>query len=233
MSIWVVFQNTQACNTKCEELLFCLVLGAIYIFSFFNAKEERTRYKYLIYYTFCCCENSALIFVWFITTQDTQKGQWYYYPGIIGHYVSFFAGLFFMIIYYVYFHPTGIEVEFFNIKRGSYHNQNNITPSELLDTENQPIIVMPTSSENSQKTTHEIELRTLLLQEQTNNKKKSLSTPVLDEKTLAELEEEKNLRKEKDNHKKIRKTLSEPPSPESTWDQRKIRTLKAMSRDGC
>ena len=108
-------------------------------------------------------------------------GQWYYYPGIIGHYVSFFAGLFFMIIYYVYFHPTGIgkglwlvstqlssqfkkaseinlfasqnsiwinlyfppfyiEVEFFNIKRGSYHNQNNITPSELLDTENQPII---------------------------------------------------------------------------------------------
>ena len=92
---------------------------------------------------------------------------------------------------------------------------------------------MPTSSANSQKTTHEIELRTLLLQEQTNNKKKSLSTPVLDEKTLAELEEEKNLRKEKDNHKKIRKTLSEPPSPESTWDQRKIRTLKAMSRDGC
>ena len=92
---------------------------------------------------------------------------------------------------------------------------------------------MPTSSENSQKTTHEIELRTLLLQEQTNNKKKSLSTPVLDEKTLAELEEEKNLRKEKDNHNKIRKTLSEPPSPESTWDQRKIRTLKAMSRDGC
>ena len=31
-------------------------------------------------------------------------------------------------------------MEFFNIKRGSYHNQNNITPSELLDTENQPII---------------------------------------------------------------------------------------------
>ena len=38
------------------------------------------------------------------------------------------------------FPPFYIEVEFFNIKRGSYHNQNNITPSELLDTENQPII---------------------------------------------------------------------------------------------
>ena len=30
---------------------------------------------------------------------------------------------------------------------------------------------MPTSSEDSQKITHEIELRTLLLQEQTHNKK--------------------------------------------------------------
>ena len=55
---------------------------------------------------------------------------------------------------------------------------------------------------------------------------------MLDEKTL-DAEEKNNLGKEeKNNHKKIRKTLSEPPSPESTWDQRKIRTLKAMSRDG-
>ena len=85
---------------------------------------------------------------------------------------------------------------------------------------------MPSSSGNNQ--TQEIELKTLL-QEQTNNKKKSLSTPVLDE-TLA-ADEENNMKKEK-NHKKIRKTLSEPPSPETTWDQKKIRTLKAMSRDG-
>ena len=90
---------------------------------------------------------------------------------------------------------------------------------------------MPSSSGDNQKT-NEIELRTILLQEQTNYKKKSLSTPVLDEITMA-AEEKNNLGKEvKNNHKKIRKTLSEPPSPESTWDQRKIRTLKAMSRDG-
>jgi hypothetical protein len=38
--------------------------------------------------------------------------SWYYYPGIIGHYLAFFAGLFFMIVYYVYFHPTGIDVAF-------------------------------------------------------------------------------------------------------------------------
>ena len=35
---------------------------------FFNAKEEPTRYKYLIYYTFSFLENSAIIAVWFLHT---------------------------------------------------------------------------------------------------------------------------------------------------------------------
>jgi hypothetical protein len=41
------------------------VLGAIYIFSFFNAKEEQTRFKYLLYFSFSFMENSALLAVWF------------------------------------------------------------------------------------------------------------------------------------------------------------------------
>ena len=51
---------------KAEEVCFALTLGAIYIFSFFNAKDEATRWKYLAYYTFCFVENTALITVWFI-----------------------------------------------------------------------------------------------------------------------------------------------------------------------
>ena len=57
--------RTAACNTPCEEFLFALVLGAIYIFSFFNAKEEQTRFKYLLYFSFSFIENSALLAVWF------------------------------------------------------------------------------------------------------------------------------------------------------------------------
>jgi hypothetical protein len=57
--------RTAACNTPCEEFLFALVLGAIYIFSFFNAKEEQTRFKYLLYFSFSFLENSALLAVWF------------------------------------------------------------------------------------------------------------------------------------------------------------------------
>lgn len=118
MSTWVVLQKTTACSTKCEELLFCLVLGAIYIFSFFNAKEERTRYKYLIYYTFCFVENSSLMVLWILNAKTIlPDNQWYFYPAIIGHYAAFFCGLAFMIIYYVYFHPSGIELPFISKKQ--------------------------------------------------------------------------------------------------------------------
>lgn len=45
--------------------------GVIYIFMFFNAKEERTRYKYILYYGFSFLENTAIILVWFFHTPST------------------------------------------------------------------------------------------------------------------------------------------------------------------
>jgi len=110
MTTWVALQGTQACNTRCEEFVFSCVLGAIYIFSFFNAKEERTRYKYLVYYSFCFCENTALIAVWIMYAAHHDSYQrWYFYPGIVGHYLAFFTGLAFMMIYYGFFHPSEIK----------------------------------------------------------------------------------------------------------------------------
>lgn len=124
MTSWLVFQRTQACQTRCEEILFCVVLGAIYVFSFFNAKEERTRCKYLIYYMFCFCENTALISIWFLYANvNLRPGElnWYYYPGIVGHYLAFFGGIFFMVTYYTFFHPTGVEINFFCWQQSGGH----------------------------------------------------------------------------------------------------------------
>jgi len=106
MASWIIFQRTAACNTKCEEFLFALVLGVIYIFMFFNAKEERTRYKYLLYYTFCFLENTAIIIIWFMSP-STNSTSWYVFPAMVGHYLAFFAGIMFMLCYYLWFHPTG------------------------------------------------------------------------------------------------------------------------------
>ena len=57
---------------KAGELCFAITLGAIYIFSFFNAKDEPTRWKYVFYYTFCLLENSALITVWFMYDSESN-----------------------------------------------------------------------------------------------------------------------------------------------------------------
>jgi len=110
MSSWVIYQRTSACNTHCEEFLFAQVLGAIYIFSFFNAKEEKTRNKYLLYFTFSFVENSSLLAIWF---WKVNKSVWYVYPALFGHYLAFFGGIMFMLCYYIWFHPTGIEMPFF------------------------------------------------------------------------------------------------------------------------
>ena len=108
----LLYQKTEACNSRCEEILFCFVLGAVYIFSFFNVKEERTRWKYLAYYTFCFFENTFLIGFWVaMANNDLAQGEthWYYIPGVVGHYLMFFAGIFFMCLYYGCCHPTGIK----------------------------------------------------------------------------------------------------------------------------
>lgn len=73
---------------------------------FFNAKEERTRYKYLLYYTFCLVENTAIITIWFLAP-STSLGSWYVFPAMVGHYLAFCAGIMFMLCYYLWFHPTG------------------------------------------------------------------------------------------------------------------------------
>lgn len=133
MASWVVWQRTAACNTRCEEFLFALVLGMIYIFMFFNAKEERTRYKYLLYYTFCLLENSAIIAIWFLSDK-TNRTDWYVFPAMTGHYLAFFAGIFFMICYYLWFHPTGVEVPFLRPPRDKVVNPEETVESIRLTT---------------------------------------------------------------------------------------------------
>ena len=89
---------------------YSVFVGVIYIFMFFNAKEERTRYKYLLYYCFCLVENTAIIIIWFLSP-GTSLTSWYVFPALLGHYLAFFAGIMFMICYYLWFHPTGgIEI---------------------------------------------------------------------------------------------------------------------------
>ena len=48
-----------------------------------------------------------------------EKAAWYIFPALVGHYLAFFGGIMFMLCYYIWFHPTGIEMPFFKFLKRS------------------------------------------------------------------------------------------------------------------
>ncbi|XP_040568444.1 XK-related protein 6 [Lepeophtheirus salmonis] len=218
MASWVIFQRTEACRTPCEEFLFAIVLGAIYIFSFFNAKEERTRFKYLIYYGFCFLENAALIVIWFLRS---SPNNWYYYPGIIGHYFSFFGGVMFMIVYYSWFHPTGIDLSFLKLARRQSK------PKKCMSSHNLPLTTLPPIS----KDYYEKNLKSFNvdINNYSNNKtskpisasSRCLSSPILDD-----VSQESKLNNKRST---VRRSSSAPSSRSPILYHVEARRLKDMA----
>ena len=167
------------------ELVYNNKLKRIFFFSFFNAKDEPTRYKYLFYYTFCLLENTILIGLWalhwhgFITYGtysglDLQKdsASWYFYPGIVGHYLAFFAGIMFMVLYYYFFHPSGnINKSFFpscrkrkpiNETKSSQPSIQNVYSNQKEKTSLQNIESNTTSRDNVQQLNERPRLKNII-----------------------------------------------------------------------
>ena len=108
MLAWLIVQGNQECADHCEEALLKLVVAFIYVFTFFNVREEPTRYKYLTFYLICFLENTILIFTWFFSFNNVYTSEifWFRVSGTVGDYALFFLGIICMITYYVYFHPS-------------------------------------------------------------------------------------------------------------------------------
>uniref|UniRef100_A0A8C6ULZ1 XK-related protein n=1 Tax=Neogobius melanostomus TaxID=47308 RepID=A0A8C6ULZ1_9GOBI len=66
MTFWIVHCETDYCISKWEEIVFDMVVGIIYIFSWFNVKEGRTRCRLFIYYLVILVENTALSTLWYL-----------------------------------------------------------------------------------------------------------------------------------------------------------------------
>jgi len=218
MASWVISQRTAACNTKGEEFLFALVLGVIYIFMFFNAKEERTRYKYLLYYSFCLVENSAIICIWFLSP-STSLANWYVFPAMVGHYLAFFAGIMFMLCYYLWFHPTGgIEISFPHF-RGKKK-----LPTDPIDTSSEPV-----------------EMKVVMLKD--NKIASSVSTPMLESESDGSFPSERDghlarFLSENSDKVVVRRFSSLPTGPVSMqshssdpWGARKLKYMGHKAQD--
>ena len=116
-----------------------------------------------------------------------------------------------MIIYYLYFHPTGVQVAFLRKNKGRPGKNDNVGPE---DQTLQPLAL-------------ELNEMSRPLQKQT-----SVSTPILENfDVVATIENAKNtetddLHTSENHHNQLKRSLSEPTDTEKL-DQRKIRSLKA------
>lgn len=107
---WILLQNTSFFldeNNKrkpCAEFLFDIVVAWIHLYCFFNVKEGHTRIRYIIFYTIVYVENLILTFSWFIKTQTDDLP--YHTPALLLVVIGFWVGMFFMLLYYLRFHPN-------------------------------------------------------------------------------------------------------------------------------
>ncbi|CAK6977660.1 XK-related protein 4 [Scomber scombrus] len=106
MTFWIVHCETDFCISKWEEIVFDMVVGIIYIFSWFNVKEGRTRCRLFIYYLVILVENAALSALWYLyrTPHTTDS---FAVPALCVIFSSFLTGVVFLLMYYAFFHPNG------------------------------------------------------------------------------------------------------------------------------
>ncbi|XP_042322229.1 XK-related protein 4 [Sceloporus undulatus] len=106
MTFWIVHCETEFCITKWEEIVFDMVVGIIYIFSWFNVKEGRTRCRLFIYYFVVLLENTALSALWYLYKAPMISDA-FAIPALCVVFSSFLTGIVFMLMYYAFFHPNG------------------------------------------------------------------------------------------------------------------------------
>uniref|UniRef100_A0A1A8E182 XK-related protein n=1 Tax=Nothobranchius kadleci TaxID=1051664 RepID=A0A1A8E182_NOTKA len=106
MTFWIVHCETDFCISKWEEIVFDMVVGIIYIFSWFNVKEGRTRCRLTTYYLVILVENTALSTLWYLY-RSPETTDAFAVPALCVIFSSFLTGLVFMLMYYAFFHPNG------------------------------------------------------------------------------------------------------------------------------
>ena len=112
MLAWLIVQghgNPKKCVNHCEEAMLNLGVAFIYVFAFFNLRDnEPTRFKYLAFYIILFLENTVFVFTWFFYSNNVHIAEnvSFRVSGIVGDYVLFFVGIISMVVYYICLHPS-------------------------------------------------------------------------------------------------------------------------------
>uniref|UniRef100_A0A182P542 XK-related protein n=1 Tax=Anopheles epiroticus TaxID=199890 RepID=A0A182P542_9DIPT len=85
------------------------LIAFVYIFAYINLQEVRHRQKMLTFYVVMFAENCLLVCLWMVGVWPNRPEGWYLVP--VSVLCSFAAGLFFMVVYYRYFHVRRLGYE--------------------------------------------------------------------------------------------------------------------------
>ncbi|XP_038111452.1 uncharacterized protein LOC6034256 [Culex quinquefasciatus] len=85
------------------------LIAFVYIFAYINLQEVRHRQKMLTFYIVMFMENCLLVGLWMVGIWPNRPEGWYTIP--ISVLCSFAIGLFFMVVYYRYFHVRRLGYE--------------------------------------------------------------------------------------------------------------------------
>ncbi|XP_058125220.1 uncharacterized protein LOC131285466 [Anopheles ziemanni] len=85
------------------------LIAFVYIFAYINLQAVRHRQKMLTFYVVMFAENCLLVCLWMVGVWTNRPEGWYMVP--VSVLCSFAAGLFFMVVYYRYFHVRRLGYE--------------------------------------------------------------------------------------------------------------------------
>ncbi|KYQ60577.1 Mediator of RNA polymerase II transcription subunit 1 [Trachymyrmex zeteki] len=105
MTIWVILQKTKFCSTAWEERIYNCVIGLIYCFDFFNLRDDRSRYRVLIFYSVIVAQNVVFLIIYMLDVGETIANITMIMIAsvIVG---CMLIGLTSMSLYYGKFHPS-------------------------------------------------------------------------------------------------------------------------------
>lgn len=112
MFLWLISPKNVFHGERISRLKKAMLGGLIafvYIFAYINLQEVRHRQKMLTFYVVMFMENCLLVCLWMVGIWHNRPDGWYTVP--ISVLCSFAIGLFFMVVYYRYFHVRRLGYE--------------------------------------------------------------------------------------------------------------------------
>lgn len=85
------------------------MIAFVYVFAYINLQEVNHKQKMITFYVVMFLENWLLVCLWMVGIWSNRPENWFIVPILV--FSTFLAGMFFMILYYRYFHVRRLGYE--------------------------------------------------------------------------------------------------------------------------